>query len=388
MHSTSEIVISRKALETNLRFIRAQLTDNVEFCSVVKGNAYGHGIELFVPLAESLGVRQFAVFSADEAKEVLKNRMSDSEIMIMGDIEDDDIPWAIENGISFYIFDMERLDAALVGAKKLRIPAKIHLELETGMHRTGLEMGALELVLARLKKKPDLWRMEGICTHLAGAESVTNHLRIQNQIKKFEDIVEWIRGKGFNSGRLHIASSAATLLYPDTHLDMVRVGIAQYGYWPTVETKMHFLLEKGGESALHMKDPLRRIIRWTSKVMSIKEVAPGEFVNYGNAYLTTRRQKVAVVPVGYFHGFTRSLSNVGQVLIHGKRCQVVGTVNMNMMVVDVTDLNGVLKGYEVVIIGKQKKMEISVASFAELTPFLNYEVLVGLPSEIPRRVEN
>jgi alanine racemase len=169
-------------------------------------------------------------------------------------------------------------------------------------------------------------------------------------------------------------------------MDMVRIGIAQYGFWPSKEAEMDFCLRQQEQNRKKWVDPLRRVMRWKSWVMNVKEIPPGEFVGYGTSYLTTRRQKVASVPVGYFHGFHRSLSNRGYILVNGKRCQVVGLVNMNMMMVDVTDADGVKVGDEVVIIGSQKKRSIPVGSFSDMTRFLNYEILVQLPSEIPRIV--
>lgn len=400
MFHTSKIEISKSALKQNIDFVRNLIGPDVRYCSVVKGNAYGHGISLFVPLAESLDVRSFAVFSASEALRVLEARSEQSDIMIMGAIDRDQLGWAIEQGISFYVFELDRLRAALKQAQKIGRPAQLHIELETGMNRTGFEEKELREVVRLLKKHPGDFEIEGVNTHLAGAESSSNFLRIHQQIQRFHEHCAWLAQRGFQPRLRHVASSAATFTYPETRLEMVRIGIVQYGYWPTTETKMHYLLnyprngnnggqnnspEKGKRIARHT-DPLKRIIRWSSRVMSVKTIGPGEFVSYGTSYQTTRRQQVATVPIGYFHGFTRGLSNIGQVLIHGKRVQVIGNVNMNMLMVDVTDLPGVKVGDEVVLIGKQKKMEISVASFADLTPFLNYEVLVRLPSEIPRFV--
>jgi alanine racemase len=399
MFHSSKIEISRSALKQNVDFIRRIIGPDVIFASVVKGNAYGHGINLFVPLAESVGIRDFAVFSADEALKVLNARTERSSIMIMGAIDPGQLAWAIEQKISFYVFELERLREAVRIAEKMKKPARIHLELETGMNRTGLEGKELREAAGIIKRAGDAVRFEGLCTHLAGAESSSNYLRIRQQIATYHEQEKWLANQGLIPLRKHIASSAATFTYPETRLDLVRIGILQYGYWPTPETKMHYLLnypQNGnndkGKSAEHRRavrkipDPLKRIIRWSSRIMSVKTVGPGEFVGYGTIYLTTRKQKIATVPIGYFHGFTRSLSNLGKVLVHGKRVQVIGTVNMNMLLIDVTDHPSVKVGDEVVMIGKQKKMTISVTSFAELTPFLNYEVLVRLPSEIPREI--
>jgi alanine racemase len=385
MFHSSTIELSESALRKNIRFLRSYIGPDTIFSSVIKGNAYGHGINVFVPLAEKCGVRHFSVFSADEAHKALQARGRDSHIMIMGHVDGDALEWAVANGLSFYAFDLDRLQQALWVARKVGKPARVHLELETGLHRTGLEGESLRRAVALVRDNPDAVTVEGACTHYAGAESVGNYLRIKQQIASFGEQCDGLQGEGLPIVR-HSACSAAALTYPETIGDMVRFGIAQYGFWSSQETRMYYYLHNMPEDGRRVQDPLRRVMRWKSRVMSIKEVPPGEFVGYGTSYITTRKQRIAGVPVGYFHGFARSLSNLGHVLVRGRRAPVVGYVNMNMMMIDVTDVPGAAKGDEVVIIGKQKKMNISVASFSDLTRYLNYEVLVRLPAEIPRVV--
>ncbi len=386
MFSTSFIELSESALRKNIRFLKQRIGAQTAFCSVVKGNAYGHGIETFVPLAEKCGIRRFAVFSADEALRVLSCRTKKSSIMIMGALDNEEIPWAIENDISFYIFDLDRLEATRDFVRILKRPAKIHLELETGFNRMGLGGVHLEKAVEIIKNTEEYIIVEGVNTHFAGAESSSNYLRIQNQIKSYHNQCEWLKQKGITPKKYHTACSAAALTYPETVMDLVRFGIAQYGYWPTIETKMHYFLEQGADINHRLVDPLKRVMAWKSKIMNIKTVEAGEFVGYGTSYMTSKREKIAAAPVGYIHGFSRNLSNLGRVLIHGKRASVVGLVNMNMMLVKVTEIPSVKKGDEVVLIGKQKKLQITVASFSDLANNLNYEVLVSLPSEIPRIV--
>jgi alanine racemase len=221
--------------------------------------------------------------------------------------------------------------------------------------------------------------LEGLCTHYAGAESSSNYLRVKNQIKKFKQTVQKARRLGLEPRKLHTACSAAALTYPETIMDMVRIGIALYGYWPTRETYMHHYLKHKGED-----DPLKRVLSWKSRVMSTKLVPEGEFVGYGTSYLAGIPTKIATVPVGYAWGFSRNLSNLGRVIVGGKRTAVIGVVNMNMMIADITETPGVQRGDEVVLIGRQGDQEISVSSFSELTHRINYETLVRLPSQIPR----
>lgn len=383
---TSRIELSESALRKNIKFLRQIIGPNTMFCSVVKGNAYGHNIPTFVPLAEKCGIRHFAVSSAYEAFITRESFTRDSHVMIMGDIKRDAIEWAIENKVSFYIFTLDWLIETLKIAQKMGKPAHIHLEVETGMHRTGLEHRNLDKAIEILKSNQDHLIIEGVCTHYAGAESISNYVRVQEQIQKYMEIANELRRQDVKVQSWHTASSAAALRYPETIMDMVRFGIAQYGFWPNKETHMHYLMHNGNERLKKRVDPLKRVLTWKSRVMNIKRVGTGEFVGYGTSYMTSRDQKIATVPIGYFHGFARQLSNRGYVLVNGRRAQVVGLVNMNMMTIDVTDFPDIAVGDEVVIIGTQKKQNITVGSFSDLTPFLNYEILVRLPEEIPRIV--
>jgi alanine racemase len=384
MLESSYIELSKSALQKNIRFIRKLIGSDVKYSSVIKGNAYGHGIREFVPLAEECGINHFSVFSADEAATALAYRSEDCHICIMGSIDDDELPWAIENDVSFYVFDLGRLQAAIAAAERIGKPARVHIELETGLNRTGFQGDQLVRAVEIIKSKSPHITVEGVCTHYAGAESITNYVRIQNQITEYERQYRWLVGQGFEFGLRHTACSAAALSYPETRMEMVRIGIAQYGFWPSHETRMKFVLEniKNGRKKSH--DPLKRVMTWKSHVMNVKEVEPGEFVGYGTSYLVTHRQKIASIPIGYHHGFPRSLSNLGYVLIRGRRAQVIGMVNMHGIMVDVTRFKEVERGDEVVLIGKQKKSEITVGSFSDLSRFLNYEVLARLPYNIPR----
>ncbi len=384
MFHSSYIEISESALKNNLDYLRNRFGGDVIFSSVIKGNAYGHGIENILPLAEKYGVNHFSVFSANEALKALKYRTNGSEIMIMGMIDNEQVEWAVENGISFYVFEKDRLNSAIENAKRLKTKAKIHVELETGMYRTGFEESELDEINEIIKKNTEFLSVEGICTHFAGAESISNYLRVKNQMKLYSRMVRKIQKSGLIFKKCHVACSAAAIRYKRTLMDMVRIGIAQYGMWPNRETFMHDVSEQEGDE--YAVDPLNRVISWKTNVMSLKEIPANRFVGYGTSYLTNTKTTIATVPVGYVHGFNRNLSNLGKVMIHGKHVPVIGLVNMNMMVVDVTNLENVQKGDEVVIIGNQDGNELSVSSFSELTNYLNYETLARLPEVIPRFV--
>ncbi len=380
----SWIELSESALKHNVRFLKRVVGRKVVLSSVIKGNAYGHGIETFVPMAEHCGIRHFSTFGANEAYRAAGCRTKPSTIMIMGSIPDEAIPWAVENEIQFWVFDLGRLDRAIRAARTTGKKARVHLELETGLNRTGIGQRSLRSVIRRFETSGDTLSLEGVCTHFAGAESVGNYLRIQNQIAEFERLSKILESAGIKAKKRHTACSAAALNYPQTRMDLVRSGISLYGFWPTEETRMRFLLSNHRGNG--RMDPLHRVMSWKSRVMSLKTVRAGEFVGYGITHQAPRREKLAAVPVGYYDGFSRSLSNLGFVLINGERAEVRGLVNMNMVLVDVTHIDGVRRGSEVVIVGRQDEAAISIASFSDMMNHLNYEVLVRIPDEIPRIV--
>ncbi|MDD2230695.1 MAG: alanine racemase [Candidatus Cloacimonetes bacterium] len=382
LHS-SWIELDKQALNKNIRYLKKRIGDDVTFISVIKGNAYGHGIEQFLPLAEAAGVHYFAVYDAYEAYRALQVKDNNSQLIIMGMLDADQMDWVIENNVAFFVFTKERLDAAIAEARKQKKKALIHLELETGMHRTGFEEEELPLIVQEIKKNHRYLSLEGVCTHYAGAESIANYFRVQKQFEQFNKLCKSLKKCGMVPLRYHSACSAAALTYPQTIMNMVRFGIAQYGFWPSMETKMNNLLS---EEAKFTRDPLKTVLSWKSRVMSVKAVGKGNFVNYGNAYLSTKNMKVATVSVGYHQGYSRALGNSGQVLIRGKKADVVGMVNMNMFMVNVSHIPNVTSGDEVVIIGKQRDLSITVSSFAELTKMVNYELLSRLPYQIPRIV--
>lgn len=382
----SHIVLDRNALQNNIQFLKSRGKKGLKISSVIKGNAYGHGISTYLPLAEEAGIDHFSVFSANEAEIAIQHRKNpDTRIMIMGMIRNDELEWAIENGVEFYLFDESRLQTAIRSAKNHQIEARVHLQIETGMNRTGFEESRWRELFQSLKDGSEFVSIEGLCTHYAGAESIANYYRIQEQDKQLKKAIEMAtKILGFKP-KIHASSSAAFLTHPDKHYDMVRIGIAQYGFWPSRETYMHHIKSAHSED---VDDPLKRVLTWKSEIMSVKQVKGGDFIGYGNVYLAGKDMTIATVPIGYTHGFGRNLTNTGYVLVDGVRCGVVGLVNMNMITINVSHIDGAKNGDEVVIIGRQKEDEITLASFGEMTNNLNYEVLTRLPSTIPRVIIN
>lgn len=383
MHNNSHLELDPKAYKTNIDFLRKHFHKGVLFSSVVKGNAYGHSIEKFVEIALSENVKHFSVFDSQEARRVKAVVGDQATVMIMGWLSnEEDLAWSIQNDIEFFVFEKHRLTSALAVAKKIGKKAIVHIEVETGMNRTGFNSSELKWVQDFLNKNSSFIEFKGLCTHFAGAESIANYFRIKKQIDRYDEIYKQFCDKGLKPQLKHAACSAAAMMYPETQMDMVRIGIMQYGFWPSPEVLVNFYNSKRKN-----ENPLRRVISWKSSVMSVKKVKRGEFVGYGTSFMADANMKIACVPVGYAHGYGRSLSNIGRVLINGERCVVIGSINMNMMVIDVTLLDQIKRNDEVVLIGDQADKQLSVSSFSDYSNLLNYELLTRLSADIPRIIK-
>lgn len=383
MFEGSRIELSKSALAANLQVIRGLLDHDTVLSSVIKGNAYGHGICEVVELLKAEGVTHYSVFNTEEAFAAFQLLESTDTLLVMGDVDGEALEWVIQNDIEFFVSDISRLEHAIEIARKLEKPAKVHLEFETGMNRTGLSIDHFKQAIELLKKNRNNVLFKGLCTHFAGAESVANYHRIQSQIRKYRRAQKYCRKQDLQPKQCHTSCSAGVLRYPKMNLDLVRVGILQYGHWPSTETYIEHLTKKK-----ITEDPLRRVLTWKSSVMNTKSVKTGQFVGYGSSYLATSDIRIAIIPVGYAHGYSRTLSNQGHVLIQGKRAPVIGTINMNALTVDITKIPEADKGDEVVLIGQFGDEAVTVSSFGELSNQLNYELLTRLPSSIPRFVVN
>jgi len=383
MTESSIISLDEEAVQNNVAFLKKKIGKNVVISAVVKANAYGHGIEEIVPLFEKYGINHYSVFSYEEAIRVYNSLSDPHPIMIMGWISDENMIDIIKKGIEFFIFNTERLQVALSQAKSLNTKIKIHLEAETGMNRSGLNINELNSAISLIKENKDYIDVVGFCTHLAGAESISNHSRIQKQLKKYNQLLTVLKKNNIKPQYRHVANSAASFVYPKARMDMVRIGIMLYGFWSSTEVFIQYINNKANKT-----DPLDRILSWKSQIMSIKDVKCGEFVSYGLSYLAQTNIRTALIPIGYASGYSRSLSNKGIILIQNQICGVIGVVNMNMIIADISNLPDAKIGDEVVVIGKQNGLEIKVSAFSEISDQLNYEVLAHLSESIKRTVAN
>ncbi len=377
---SSRIELSQSALKQNINFIRKKIGPDAIISSVVKANAFGHGIGTFVPMAEKAGVRHFSVASSYEAWQVSRACTQDSIIMIMGILYDEDLEWVIKNKVEFFVFDLARLKKAKETAEKLGMKAIVHLEVETGGNRTGLVESKLPEALEYLRNHSGTLQLKGFCTHYAGIESLSNQFRTQKQLQKFNELYKQVTDSGLQPTLRHTACSAAALAFPETVMDLVRVGTAQYGMWPSPDIYNLHLQQTGKKQ----DSPLKRVLTWKTDVMHIKRIREGEFVGYGTSYQAPYDMKIAVLPLGYSNGYPRTLSNRGEVIIRGKKAPIVGLINMNVFMVDVSSIEDITSGDEVILIGRQMNHVITIRSFSEFTNAINNELVSRLPDAIPR----
>ncbi len=372
--------VDRSALAWNLHELQRFMGDGVELVPVVKGNAYGHGVDPVVPALQHEGVTRFQVFSAAEAAALLQTTDERTQVMVTGHVPDSAVPWVVSQGsVEPWLATHQAWPLYKEELEKQASPVRFHVKVETGMHRMGLLPEEALQVAQEVADHPHA-RLEGVCTHLAGAEDSRNRARIAQQKRVYHSFLEELEETGVRPPKRHIASSSAAILDADCRLNLVRIGIALYGFWPTREVyHRHRIRNKG---AVRLR--LVRALEWKSRVMHVQGVLDGDFIGYGLSAQAEGMKRVGVIPVGYSDGFSRALSNQGHVLVGGRRATILGMVNMNMIQVNLTHVPQVDVGDEVVLVGVQGDQEISVTSFAEHNNVVNYELMSRLPVDIPR----
>lgn len=374
------VELSSAAYAANLRFFRARVGTGVELSAVVKANAYGHGWREIAELAVRSGADSFCVHSLEEAQE-LRAAGFGHDVLIMGHVPLARLEEAVLGGFRLVLYNLESLERLGEITARLGTTVRVHLKLETGTYRQGVDEQNLPGFLAALKARSSL-RLEGIYTHFANIEDTTSHDFAFEQRWRFERMAAMVEAFGFAPLLRHAACSAATLLFPETHLGMVRLGISQYGLWPSKETFLSYTLEHG-RSAAPVLEPM---LAWKTRISQLKTVPAGSYVGYGCSFQTTRETRLAVLPVGYSDGYDRRLSNQAHVLVRGRRAPVRGRICMNLMMVDVTDVPGVELEEEVVLLGRQGEQQISADQLATLVGTIAYEIVARIRAGIPRLV--
>ncbi|MBZ5655518.1 MAG: alanine racemase [Acidobacteriia bacterium] len=365
--------VSLAALAANFRAVRKHVGESVAVCAVVKADGYGHGAVECARALESEGATWLGVTDANEGV-ALRGAGIGTRILLMTGIwkgEEEGIAAQNLTPTVWEPWHIERLERA---AAKRKIVLSVHLKLDTGMNRLGSSKEALPRFCEKFASCQHL-QLEGVSTHFASAEVLDADDAVR-QTKNFEEGLAILRSYEFFPPLVHMANSAAMSARPESWKTMVRPGIALYGYSLPIVRADH-----AADSA---PLPLRPVLSWKTRVLTVKDIAPGQAVGYMGTYVTKKRSRVAVLPVGYADGYPRLLSNRGRVIVRGEYAPVVGRVSMDLTIVDVGHIPGVAVGDEVVLIGESGGKSVDAVEVARLCETVPYEILCGLSQRVPR----
>lgn len=352
----------------NYKQMKQHITEGTKIMSVIKADAYGHGAVEIGRHLETLDTDYLAVAVLDEAME-LREAGIRLPILLLSPIEPDTIPTAIENDIAITVYSLDSARAVNHYAKQTEKTVKVHLKIDSGMGRIGVRSKEEALELCSLLTAPSIL-FEGIFTHFAEAENVDDPAYTKSQFTIFMDIVTYLEEKDVTFTLRHCSNTAASLLYPEFDLDMIRTGISIFGYHPD-------------KSLEHLID-LKPVMTLSTHAALVKQVPEGASIGYGRTYQTDKEETIATILLGYADGIPRELSNRWH-LTHGDvKAPIVGRICMDQLMVNVTDINGFSSTDELVFIGDPQKGHPSIYKMAELTDSFHYELLCGIGKRVPR----
>jgi len=365
------VEINPRAVKHNFEIIRSLLkppgrAGKTQIWPVVKSNAYGHGLIIFSKIADNLGVDGFCVDSVVEGVKLRQNNIK-KPILVLGPTLPGLLKEAFNQKIAISVSNWDVLRKLTNGHSR----PDIHLKVDTGMHRQGFYVEELADVADFIKANKI--NLRGVYTHFASAKDLNYPTFTDLQFHQFKKGFNVLAKSGFKNLIRHAAATGATLINQEYHLDMVRIGIGLYGLWPSKELEMQ----------LGDKLKFEPVLSWHAQISEIKNLRVGDYVGYDLVERVYKPTKMAIIPIGYWHGFDRELSSIGEVLLGGERARVLGRVSMDLIVVDVTGIKCKV-GDQATIIGKQKREEITAAEMASKINTSHYEVVTRINPLIER----
>jgi alanine racemase len=376
------VEVDLEVLISNFSLLRDHAGNQIEILPVIKADAYGHGV---LPVAGELiqaGARKLAVATLEEGIE-LREAGFQNPIIILGGILNRQVSQVVAYQLTPFVFDLRTVEALSHQAVQKERSVKVHVEVDTGMGRLGIPYTEALGFLETLFTYPGI-ELEGLATHFATADEPDNEF-VKIQLYRFYKVYHQVKKAGYQIPFYHISNSAGLLnaivineikqfegatggLTPI--FNMVRPGIALYGVPPSRDLT----------SVL----PLKPVMKFKTEVVFLKRVSPGTPISYGRSFVTSQESLIATLPVGYGDGYSRFLSNKGEVLIQGKRCPIIGRVCMDFCMVDVSKIPQVKVGDEVVLLGNQGTDRITAAEIADWIGTIPYEVVCSIGRRVPR----
>lgn len=372
------VEINEANLRHNIKEIRGLIGPDVLLNVVVKSNAYGHDLVIASKIFVDSGADWLSVHSINEAQ-TLRDAGIKAPIYILGYVQISDLEQAIRLDCRMVVYNLETIKEL----GRIDKPVNVHIKIETGTHRQGVLLHELENIVAEIQKHKNI-SIEGLSTHFANVEDTTDDKYFRKQLAEFQEGVAIVENIVGPVPIKHCAAAAATILFPESHYQMVRIGVSVYGMWPSEKTKNAY------EATAGQLITLQPAFTWKSRIAQIKRINEGESIGYGCAYTTDKETTMAVVPIGYYDGYVRAVGGKAHVLVHGHIAPVLGRVSMNNIVIDISGLRNISIEEEVVLLGKQGDQEITSEMFASWADTINYEIptriAAGTNANIPRIV--
>ena len=343
--------------------------NNSEIIGVVKANAYGHGAVEVSKTLLNCGINKLAVANIVEAIELRENNIT-SPIMLLGISEDFAIDELIKQDVEPTISTLKFAINLNDKAKKANKIINIHIAVDSGMGRIGFKNNTKDIEdIISISKLSNL-RLESIFSHFSTADSIDKTYS-KKQMDIYNSIINKLKEKGVIINKRNFSNSAAIIDIPESHYNYVRPGIIQYGYYPSNEVNQNDI-------------NIKPVLTWKTRIVHIKEVEENEYIGYGKNYKTNKKTVIATLPVGYADGYSRGLSNKGSVIIKGQLAPIIGNVCMDQFMVDVTHIENVNAGDEVILLGHDKEVKFDAEDMANICNTICYEVLCSIGRRAPR----
>jgi alanine racemase len=357
-------------LAFNFRSTRDFVGASVKYMAVVKADAYGHGAVECAKRLEAEGVDWFGVALPEEGVE-LRQAGIRKLILCLGGFWDGQETVALNYNLTPVVFQIEKAKALNQAASTRGTAVAIHVKVDTGMGRVGVRYDAVSEFADALKELDSL-RLEGVMTHFAAADDLSQTAFTNQQIERFNTAVEIFREKGFAPAYLDLANSPGAVAHPSSRSNLVRLGGVLYGLGGDV-------LPSGID-----KPALRPVMSVRTRIAHLKKVPAGETVGYGRTFTASRESLIATIPIGYQDGYSRTLSNASRAIVRGCFAPVAGRISMDWTTLDVTGVTGVEVDDEVILIGEQDGLEVTAEELAGLTNTISYEITCGINRRVPR----
>jgi alanine racemase len=371
------IEVSRAALRRNFQLVRRHVGPATTICAVVKADGYGHGACECARVLEEEGATWFGVTSTEEGVQLRRAGIRGRILLMSGfwSGEEEDV---LRHQLVPALWEPRQIEELEAAALRLpdRPPHPVHLKINTGMARLGADPGQVPEVLRALEAAPHIV-LEGVFSHLASSEIVDTP-DVEKQIVCFRQVVAQIRAAGFSPALIHIANSAAMATRRESWMDMVRPGLALFGYFLPLTSLATGQADAGREL------PVEAALSWKARIMALRQVPGRQPVGYGGAYITAAPALLAVMPVGYADGLSRSLSSCGRVIVRNTYAAMVGNISMDLTILDVTRVPGVSVGDEIILIGASADCKITAWEHARFAATVPYDILCSIGKRVPR----